>query len=149
MVPWTQAGSNAFCSCSGDSPVVSSTLGRAVDTLLPDHVIHGVEGNILFGNNYSAPLPSYTLTDVDRALHAAMAGYRGRFAASGNPNRGEGAETSWPPFERPKGKGRGNDKYIVLKPDIGEGGRLPEAQCDVFDRFFFRSILGGVPAAAP
>lgn len=120
-----------------------------IDALSLDHVIHGVEGNILFGNNYSAPLPSYTLTDVDRALHAAMAGYWGRFATTGNPNRGGGAEVSWPPFTRPNGSGRGNDKYIVLKPDIGEGGRLREAQCDVFERFFFRSVLGGVPAAAP
>jgi para-nitrobenzyl esterase len=120
-----------------------------IDALSLDHVIHGVEGNILFGNNYSAPLPSYTLTDVDRALHAAMAGYWGRFATTGNPNRGGGAEVSWPPFTRPNGSGRGNDKYIVLKPDIGEGGRLRETQCDVFERFFFRSVLGGVPAAAP
>jgi hypothetical protein len=78
-----------------------------------------------------------------------MAGYWGRFAATGSPNRGASNGISWPPFERPDGRGRGNDKYIVLKPAIGEGGRLREAQCDVFERFFFRSVLGGVPAATP
>ena len=131
------------------TPTYVYSYEHEIDALSTDHVIHGVEGNILFGNNYSNPLPSYTLTVVNRTLHAAMAGYWGRFAATGNPNRGGEAEVSWPPFTRPNGGGRGNDKYIVLKPDIGEGGRLREAQCDVFERFFFRSILGGVPAAAP
>jgi para-nitrobenzyl esterase len=113
------------------------------------HVIHGVEGNILFGNNYTAPLPSYTLNEVDRTLHRQMAGYWARFAASGNPNRGDDLSLSWPFFRRPNGLGRGNDKYLALSSTIGEGARLREAECDFFEPLFLRSVLGAVPAVTP
>jgi hypothetical protein len=71
------------------------------------------------GNHYSFPLPSYTLNEVDVALHENMAGYWARFTAAGNPNRGDDAAFSWPPFKRPDGNGRGNDKYLILKSHIG------------------------------
>lgn len=120
-----------------------------INDLSPDLVLHGVEGNILFGNNYIAPIfPVHALTAADLALHAQMAGYWTRFAATGNPNRGDSA-FSWPPFTRPNGNGRGNDKYIVLASTLSEGGRLREKQCNFFEPFFFRSVLGAVPAAAP
>jgi para-nitrobenzyl esterase len=131
------------------TPTYLYSYEHEIDTLSLDHVIHGVESNILFGNNYSAPLPSYTLNDGDLAFHAAMAGYWTRFAATGNPNRGDDSAFSWPPFKRPDGSGRGNDKYIVLKPDIGGATRPREAQCDFFEQFFFRSVLSGEPAANP
>jgi hypothetical protein len=76
-----------------------------------------------------------------------MAGYWTRFAATGNPNRGDDSAYPWPPFNRPDGNGRGNDKYIVLKPVIGEAARTREAQCDFFEPLFLRSVLSGVPAA--
>jgi hypothetical protein len=86
------------------------------------------------------------LTTEDFALHAEMAGYWTRFVATGNPNRGEYSAASWPPFKRPDGSGRGNDKYIVFKSAIGQEPRLPEPQCDFFEQTFFRSLLGGLPA---
>ena len=66
---------------------------------------------------------------------------------TGNPNRGDHAEFSWAPFNRPDGRGRGTDKYIILDSAIQEGARLRETQCDFFEPFFFRSVLGGVRAA--
>jgi para-nitrobenzyl esterase len=110
-------------------------------------VLHGVEGNILFANNYTAPV--HVLTAADLAVHAQMAGYWTRFAATGNPNRGGDSAFAWPPFTRPNGNGRGNDKFIVFRSTPSEGGRLREQQCDFFEPFFVRSVLGGVTAAAP
>ena len=121
-----------------------------INDLSPDLVLHGVEGNILFGNTYAAPIfPVHALTAADRILHTQMAGYWTRFAATGNPNRGGEAAFSWPPFTRPNGKGRGNDKYMILASTPSEGGRFHETQCDFFEPFFLRSVLGGVPAATP
>jgi para-nitrobenzyl esterase len=130
------------------TPVYVYSYEYIIDQLSPDFVLHGVEGNILFGNNYSPPIfPGHTLDAADQALHSKMAGYWTRFAASGNPNLGDDTAFSWPRFNRPSGLGRGTDKYIVLDSVIGEGTRLREAQCDFFEPFFFRSVLGGVPAA--
>jgi para-nitrobenzyl esterase len=132
------------------TPTYLYSYEHVIDELSTNFVLHGVESNILFGNNYSPPVfPSHTLDAADLALHAKMAGYWTRFAATGNPNRGDESAFSWPPFKRPDGSGRGNDKYIILKSDIGEGARLREARCDFFEPFFFRSVLGGVPAATP
>ena len=81
-----------------------------IDTLSPDHVIHGVESNVLFGNNYSPPVfPAYVLNEADLALHSAMSGYWTRFATSGNPNTGETVALRWPAFTHPMGKGRGSN----------------------------------------
>jgi para-nitrobenzyl esterase len=120
-----------------------------IDALSLDHVIHGVESNIIFGNNYlPAVFPNHVLTVADNALHATMAGYWTRFAATGNPNRGADGQFSWPPFTRPAGAGRGTDKYLIFDSTIGEGVRLREAQCDFFEPLFLRSALAGVPASA-
>jgi para-nitrobenzyl esterase len=131
------------------TPTYLYSYEHEIDTLSPDHVIHGVESNILFGNDYRpAVFPNYVLNVEDRALHAQMAGYWTRFAATGNPNRGDDSAYPWPPFKRPDGNGRGNDKYIVLAPVIGEAARTREARCDFFEPLFLRSVLSGLPAAA-
>jgi para-nitrobenzyl esterase len=120
-----------------------------IDDLSPDYVLHGVESNILFGNAYVPPIfPAHTLDARDEDLHTAMAGYWSRFAASGNPNRGGGLATSWPPFRRPRGGGRGTDRYLILASTISERARLRNRQCDFFEPLFLRSLLGGLPASA-
>jgi carboxylesterase type B len=132
------------------TPTYLYSYEHQIDTLSVGHVIHGVESNILFGNNYAAPVfPPYVLNGTDLALHSAMAGYWTRFAATGNPNRGGDSAFSWPPYTRPNGRGRGTDKHIVLEPLIGERTRVREPSCDFFEPFFFRSVLGAVPAATP
>jgi para-nitrobenzyl esterase len=135
---------------STNTPTYLYSYEYVINDLSPDFVLHGVEGNILFGNNYIAPLfPVHALTATDVAVHEQMAGYWTRFAATGNPNRGAGAAFSWPPFKRPNGVGRGNDKFIVLDSSASDGRRLREAQCEFFEPFFFRSVLSGVSAATP
>ena len=120
-----------------------------INDLSPDYVLHGLESNILFGNNYIPPVfTSHPLTAADFDLHTKMAGYWTRFAETGNPNRGDESAFSWPPFTRPSGPGRGTDKYIILDSIIGEGARLRETECGFFEPFFFRSVLGGLPAVA-
>ena len=132
------------------TPTYLYSYEHEIDTVSLDHVNHGLESNILFGNSYTPPLfPSYVLNAEDLALHAAMAGYWTRFAETGNPNRDTESAFSWPPFTRPDGSGRGTDKHIVLQAAIGDRARLREAYCDFFEPLFLRSVLGGVPAATP
>ena len=132
------------------TPAFVYSYEHEIDALSVDHVIHGVESNILFGNNYApAVFPSYVLNAGDLTLHARMAGYWARFAATGNPNRDGDSFFSWPRFTRPSGDGRGTDKYLIIASEIGEGTRLREAQCDFFEPLFLRSVLGGMPAATP
>jgi para-nitrobenzyl esterase len=121
-----------------------------IDGLSLDHVIHGVESNILFGNPYVPPqFTSHVLDTADLALHHAMAGYWTRFATTGSPNIDDPAVVHWPAFTHPVGQGRGSDKYLVLDAVIREGLRLREGACDRLEPDSFRSILAGVPAAAP
>jgi para-nitrobenzyl esterase len=119
-----------------------------IDTLSIDHVIHGAESNILFGNSYTPPVfPNYVLNAQDLTLHAAMRGYWTRFAASGNPNADDDTVVHWPAFKHPTGAGRGSDKLLVLDSVIREGMRTRELQCDQFEPLFLRSVLGALPAS--
>jgi para-nitrobenzyl esterase len=132
------------------TPTYVYSYEYVIPGFLADRVLHGVESNIMFGNNYLPPIfPSHPLTDPDNALHTTMATYWTHFAATGNPNRGDTSQDSWPPFTRPAGRGRGTDKYLVLDTTLREGARLSEIQCNFFEPFFFRSVLGGLPAATP
>jgi para-nitrobenzyl esterase len=131
------------------TPTYLYSYEHEIDTLSLDHVIHGVESNIQFGNNYAAPVfPPYVLNSADLALHAAMAGYWTRFAARGNPNSDDETVVHWPAFKHPTGLGRGADKYIVFDSTIHEALRPRETQCDFFEPLFLRSLLTGVPASA-
>jgi para-nitrobenzyl esterase len=118
-----------------------------IDDVFPDRVIHGVESNILFGNDYvPAQFPNHVLTSTDLALHAAMAGYWTRFAATGNPNVDDESVVHWAAFKEPLGDGRGASRYLALDTIIRTDKRLREAQCAVWEPFYFRTMLGIVPA---
>ena len=121
---------------------------HVIDDLSVGHVIHGVEGNILFGNNYvPMQFPNHVLTAEDNVLHAAMAGYWTRFAATGIPHTDPGTEVPWPIFKDPLGSGRGSNRYLVLEEHLRAVKRLSEAnKCDFWDGFFLRTMLGSVPA---
>jgi para-nitrobenzyl esterase len=133
------------------TPVFMYSYEYEIDTLSLDHVIHGVESNIVFGNNYLPPVfVPHTLNDADLALHRRMAGYWTRFAAAGNPNHGaDNSILSWPPFTRPHGAGRGADKHIIFDASLAVGARVHETACDFFEPLFLRSVLAGLPASAP
>jgi len=130
-----------------NTPVFLYSYEYEIDSLSTDHVIHGVESNILFGNDYVAPqFVPHVLDAADLALHGAMAGYWTRFASAGDPNTDDLTVVHWPAFKHPTGGGRGSDKHLVLDAAIREDMRLRERQCDALEPFFFRSLLAGVPA---
>ena len=99
------------------TPAYSYRYEYEIDTLSLNHVIHGVESNIIFGNNYAPPFPIYTLLPPDVALHDSMSGYWTRFAATGSPNTDDESVIPWLALTRPTGRGRGNDKYRSLRLD--------------------------------
>jgi len=131
------------------TPVYLYSFEREVDAVVPNLVIHGLDRNFVFGNNY-APPTSYVLNADDLALFGAISGYWSRFAASGDPNSDDIAVVHWPAYKHPTGQGRGADKYLVLDWPVREDKRLREAHCDFWEPFFLRSITGGpVPASQP
>jgi carboxylesterase type B len=78
-----------------------------------------------------------------------MARYWTRFAATGNPNSEDESVVHWPAFKHPTEPGRGADKYIIFDSVITEGKRQREEQSNFWEPFFFRSMLGGLPASNP
>jgi para-nitrobenzyl esterase len=131
------------------TPVYLYSFEREVDAVVPNLVIHGLDRNFVFGNNYVRPT-SYVLNADDLALFGAISGYWSRFAASGNPNTDDIAVVHWPAYKHPTGQGRGADKYLVLDWPVREDKRLREAHCDFWEPFFLRSTAGGpVPASQP
>jgi para-nitrobenzyl esterase len=119
-----------------------------IDDVFLDRVIHGVESNIIFGNNYVPPtFPNHVLDAADLMLHQAMAGYWTRFAAMGTPNTDDDSVVRWPAFKDPKGGGRGSNMFGVFGAPIGSDKRPREEQCNFWEPFFLRTMLGGVPAS--
>ena len=90
------------------TPTYVYSYDYVIDRLAPAHVIHGVEANILFGNDYTTPAftANHPLDASDSALHSAMAGYWMRFANTGNPNSDDDSVVHWPAFKHPTGWAR-------------------------------------------
>ena len=133
------------------TPVFLYSFEYEVDPVIVDRVVHGMEVNFVFGNNFGPPLfAPYVLGPADLALSHAMSGYWTRFAAKGNPSNDDDPNVvHWPAFNHPTGNGRGSDKHLVFDVPIGESSRLRESQCDFWEPFFYRSITGAVPASMP
>lgn len=120
-----------------------------IDDLSADHVIHGIESNILFGNNYVPPqFATHTLTPDDLVLFGQMRRYWTRFAATGNPNQFPPDQVIWPAFHHGD-DGRAADKFLTLDATIAEGKRSREAACDFWEPRFLRAMTLDVPASAP
>jgi carboxylesterase type B len=122
------------------TPVFEYSFDYEIDTVAPDRVIHGLEYNLLFGNNFGAP-SNYVLTDPDRELFRAMAGYWSRFAARATPNVDDGCRIG-----RRSGtvrQGRGSDKHLVLVP-CPRGHAPGEHACDLGNSW--PHATGAVPA---
>ena len=119
-----------------------------IDALSLDHVNHGFESNVLFGNNYVPPIfPAHMLTAADLTLHAVMAGYWARFAATGDP--GGLAEQRWTRYGEPVGRRGARRDHLILDSNVRRGDDLREEACDFWDEFFLRSMLASAPASTP
>ncbi|MGH9200621.1 MAG: carboxylesterase/lipase family protein, partial [Vicinamibacterales bacterium] len=85
------------------TPAFLYSYEYGIDDLSIDHVIHGVESNLIFGNDYVPPMfANHVLTSADLELHEAMSQYWTRFAAVGNPNSTKTALVHWPAFQHPQ-----------------------------------------------
>jgi para-nitrobenzyl esterase len=132
------------------TPVFLYAFEQEVDPVVLDHVVHGLDVNFVFGNDFGPPLfPNHPLDSTEAALARAMGGYWSRFARTGDPNTDDATVVHWPAFARPVGAGRGVDKLLVLETPIRSTQRSREAQCDFWERYFFRSTTGAVPAGTP
>jgi len=115
-----------------------------VDAVTPGRVIHGMETNLVFGNNFAAPA-NHVLTAADLALFRTMSGYWGRFADTGNPTAPGVAR--WPLFRVDRYPIL-SDRFVILDDTVTDANRFREHHCNFWDRFYFRSVIGTVPASA-
>ena len=111
-------------------------------------MIHGLESNLLFGNNFGPP-SNHVLTEPDKDLFRSMSAYWTRFAKHGHPNIDDISVVHWPAFKHPTGGGRGSDKHLTIAAAIAEGMRLREAACDFWEPYYLRSVIGAIPASLP
>jgi para-nitrobenzyl esterase len=111
-------------------------------------VIHGLESNLLFGNNFGPP-SNHVLTEPDEDLFRSMSGYWTRFAKNGHPNIDDASVVHWPAFKHPTGRGRGANKHLTLAAPITEGMRLRQAACNFWEPYYLRSVIGAIPASMP
>jgi para-nitrobenzyl esterase len=130
-------------------PVYLYSLHYSIANLTPGRAFHGIDVNLVFGNNFGPPSPPHTLTPDDENMFRTISGYWTRFAASGNPNLDDPNVVLWPAFKHPVGPGRGSDKYLILDTTTREALRLREEQCAFWEPYFFRSITAAVPAHTP
>ena len=132
------------------TPVFLYSFEYEVDPVVVDKVVHGLEVNFVFGNNYGPPLfTPYVLNATDLGLFRTISGYWTRFVRTGDPNTDDEAVVHWPAFKHPTGPGRGSDKYLTFDRNVREGKRQRETYCDFWKPAFMRSISGAVPASAP
>ena len=138
------------------APVYLYSYEYPLDGVTSGRTLHGLELNVLFGNNFAAGsvaglTAARTLTAADLALHAPMSTFWARFAATGDPNP-RGQPLQWPPY-RPLGADAAAvpssaDHYFVFGERIGVASHLRDSQCNFWEPFYFRSVLGVEPAAA-
>jgi para-nitrobenzyl esterase len=130
------------------TPVYQYSFEYEVGPVAQNHVIHGLESNFVFGNNFGAP-SNYVLSTADVAFFRVIAGYWSRFASTGNPNIDDDTVAHWPAMRSPEGNGRGSDKYLVLDGTPHEDLRLRERGCDFWEPYDLRSITGTRAASEP
>jgi len=61
------------------APVYVYSFAYTVDAVNPGRAVHGLEPNLLFGNNYGPPTP-HVLNAADLVIFDAMSTYWRRFA---------------------------------------------------------------------
>jgi len=130
------------------TPVYLYSFEYVVDGIGANHSIHGIDTNFVFGNNF-APPDNHVLNPADVAVSNFMSTYWSRFITNGDPNRtSDNNVVPWPAFESPTPFGA-RDRYLILDSVIRESKSWRVQQCDFLKSFFFRSVVGAVPAGAP
>jgi carboxylesterase type B len=122
------------------TPVYFYSFEHAVEMLAGGRSIHGIETNFLFGNSFGPP-SNHTFDAADQTLFTTMSEYWARFAATGNPSAG--SDVQWPRFDRVSGQ------YLVLDTSAGPSTHLRAEYCNFWEHYFFRSVIGVVPASRP
>lgn len=130
-------------------PVYLYSFHYSIAGLILGRAFHGIDVNLVFGNNFGPPSPPHVLTPDDENIFIKVSGYWTRFAERGNPNIDDVNVAHWPRFKHPTGRGEGADKYLLIDSTFQEGKRLREAQCAFWEPYFFRSITAAVPAHTP
>jgi para-nitrobenzyl esterase len=78
------------------APVYLYSFEYPVDEVTPGRAFHGLESNLLFGNNFAPPTP-YVLTPPDLVVFDAMSTYWRQFMETGDPNP-PGRPVQWPQY---------------------------------------------------
>ncbi|MGQ0737316.1 MAG: carboxylesterase/lipase family protein, partial [Acidobacteriota bacterium] len=138
------------------APVYLYSFEYPLEGVAGGRAIHGLESNFLFGNTLAANpnlgIPSArALTAADLVVYDVMSTYWRRFAATGDPNP-RGQPVQWPPYrpgpyDSPVDPSQ-SDRYFTFGDRLGVNTYLRDQQCNFWESFFFRSVLGVVPAAA-
>ena len=132
------------------APVYLYSFEYPVDEVNPRRAIHGLEVSLLFGNNFGPP-SNHILTPADLVVFNTISTFWRRFMEAGDPNP-RGVPVQWPsfrpgPYEEPVDPSR-SDRYFVFGDRLGVSTYLRDPQCNFWESFFFRSVVGAVPAAA-
>jgi len=111
---------------------------------------HGLDLNFVFGNNFAAP-SSHVLTAAEVSLFGAISTFWARFAETGDPNP-RGQPVQWPPYRPLAADGASgsaaSDRHFVFGDRLGVANSLRDSQCNFWEWFYFRSVLGVIPASA-
>jgi para-nitrobenzyl esterase len=138
------------------APVYFYSFEHGLGEIAGGRSLHGLESNFLFGNNFAVtpnlgintPRP---LAAADQVIFEAMSTMWRRFMDSGSPNRDQ-TSVEWPPYRPMAGESAvdpsRSDRYFVFGNRLGVAHYLRDAQCNFWESFYFRSLLGAVPAAA-
>ena len=130
------------------APVYVYSLEYSVDPVNPGRAFHGLESNLIFGNNFGAP-SNHILTTPDLVLYETMSTFWRRFADTGDPNP-RGVPEQWPPYQTVDSvtePSRAN-RHFVFANRLGVAADLRDAPCNFWESLFLRSALGAVPASA-
>ena len=131
------------------APVYVYSFEYSVDPVNPGRAYHGLESNLIFGNNFGPPT-NHVLAAPDLVIYETISTFWRRFADTGDPNPA-GRPVQWPsyrpgPYEAPVEPSR-SDRHFVFADRLGIANYLRDASCNLLEPFNFRSVLGAVPAA--
>lgn len=132
------------------APVFLYSFEYTVEPVTPGRAFHGLETNLLFGNNFAAP-SNHVLAPADIAVFGTISSYWREFAETGSPNHPDNP-VQWPAFRPDATPHSGDldlsDRYLRFDRTASEGRALRDSHCNFWESFYFRSVLGTTLAAA-